>query len=529
MRKIAPGQDFEVIVIGGGINGLVCATLLAQAKRRVILVEARERLGGMCMTGEISPGHRVSTIAHLIGPIDGEVTKALRLQKHGLQFSAKQIGAVALATDGRHIVLGDDLRHTAQSLQVHSAADAKSWAPFETRLKRAAQQIQPWVQEAPGGAFEHAPRGGFFSGRGGSRPLAAFDAEFAARMDGSIAELLDDEFETPLLKGALAFDALVGNALSASMRGTALLGVLRRALEGQNSGGLVHPQGGAGAFIASVAKAAEVAGVQVKLNARVAHFLFDAGRIAGIELSNGEAVYAPQIVSSLNPKVTLLELGAERDLPLGVKRRLAGFRAEGCVGKVNLALNATPNFKGLDKKHLKDRLIVCPGIEQLERSFVAYSQGRFSPDVAMEITIPSAHDATLCKPGHHVLSATVFYLPRTLSAGTWDAAKADLVEIVGATLRQYAPELPDQVIAGDVFSPADIETLGGGAGGHWHGGDLSPDQLGVLRPVEGSSRYQTPVPGLFLCGAGTHPCGGVTGINGRNAAEAVLAVPAVVS
>ncbi len=529
MRKGAPGQDFEIIVIGGGINGLVCATLLAQARRRVILVEARDRLGGMCTTGEISPGHRVSTIAHLIGPMDGEVTKALRLQKHGLQLSAKQIGTVALATDGRHIVLGDDLRHTTQSLQAYSLEDAKSWAPFETKLRKAAQQIQPWVHDAPGSPSEHATKGGFFSGRGASRPVAAFDAGFATQLDGSIAQLLDEEFATPLLKGALAFDALLGNALSPSMRGTGLLCVLRRALEGQNSGGLVHPQGGAGAFIASVAKAAEAAGVQVRLNARVAHFLFDGGRIAGVELTNGEAIHAHQIVSSLNPKMTLLELGAERDVPLGIKRRLAGFRSEGCVGKVNFALNAVPNFKGLDKKHLKDRLIICPGIEHLERSFVAYSQGRFSPEVAMEITIPSAHDATLCKPGHHVLSAMVFYLPKTLSAGTWEAAKADLAEIVGATLRQYAPELPEQVIAGEVFSPADIEGLGGGAGGHWHGGDLCADQLGVLRPVEGASGYQTPVRGLFLCGAGTHPCGGVTGINGRNAAQAVLEQQAVAS
>ena len=523
MRSAAPGMDYEVIVIGGGVNGLVCATLLALAKRRVLLVEARDRMGGMCATGEITPGYRVSTIAHLIGPLDAEVTKALRLNKFGLQLSAKQISAVALSAQGQHIVLGEDLRNTSQSLMSHSSADAKAWAPFETKLRRAAQQVHAWVKSPPGGAFDVSTKSSFFSGRSAARASVALDPEWASIADGSIADLLDGEFSTPLLKGALAFDAVMGNALSPSMLGTAFLAVMRRALDGANSGGLVHPQGGVGGFVSALVKAAEAAGVKFKLNARVDHFLFDSGRLAGVEFTNSEAVYAPQIVSSLSPQTTLLGFGAERDLPIGLKRRLASARISGCVSKVNLALSSQPSFKGLDKKYLKDRLIICPSVDHLERSFAAYEQGRFSSEVSMEITVPSSHDATLVKSGQHVLSATVFYVPKNLASGSWETAKAELVSIVGARLREYAPELPDQVIGADVYTPADIDELSGGAGGHWHGGDLSFDQLGILRPAEGVSRSATPVPGLFLCGAGTHPCGGVTGINGRIAAEAVLA------
>ena len=523
MRKAPPGADHDAIVIGGGVNGLVCATLLAQAKRRVLVVEARARVGGLCQTGEIAPGYRVSSLSPLVGPLDSEVMKSLRLLKLGLQFSAKQIGAVVLSRDGNHIVLGDDLRHTAQSLMPHSPADAKAWAPFETALKRAAQQIQPWMHSGLAGNPEAVGKGNFFGGRSSGRQSPVLDGEFAAQMDGSITRFLEGRFSSPLLKAAIAFDALIGSALSPSMNGTAFLTVLKRAMDGQNTGGIQHPQGGAGGLVTALDKAADAAGVKIKLNAAASHFLFDNGQLAGVQLANGDAVYAPLVVSSLDAKHTLLKMGAERDLPLGLKRRLCGYRNQGSVAKVNLALSALPNIKGLDRKFLKDRLLICPSLEQLETSFVAFEQGAFSSELAMEITVPTFHDATLARPGHHVLSANVAYVPGNLAAGSWEAARGDLLALVGAKLRQYAPELPDSVVAAEVLTPADIATLNGGAGSHWHGGDLSLDQIGIFRPAAGISRNVTPIPGLYLCGAGTHPQGGVTGTNGRIAAEAVLA------
>ena len=190
---------------------------------------------------------------------------------------------------------------------------------------------------------------------------------------------------------------------------------------------------------------------------------------------------------------------------------------------MNLALNGAPSFKGLDKRHLRDRLLVCSSLNELEQSYAAFEQGRFSPEIGMEITIPSMHDASLCRPGQHVMSINVAHVPRRLSSGSWDSAKESLMTLVGAKLRQYAPELPDQVVAADIFSPQDISEMSGDEGGHWHGGDLSVDQLGVFRPSFAAQDRSSPVPGLFLCGAGTHPCGGLTGINGRLAYEAVVA------
>lgn len=523
MRSAAPGSNFDVVVIGGGFNGLVCGTLLAQTKRRVLLVEAKERLGGLCQSSEITPGARVSTVAHLVGPLDPEVVKALKLSKLGLQFTAKQIGAVALAADGRHIALGDDLRHTSQSLASYSVSDAKAWANFETKIRKTAQHVAPWMHQSPGPAGESTGRSGFFSSKTIGRAISPVDSEFATRLDGSLCQLLDESFETPLLKGAIAFDVLLGNSLAPSMSGTALLLVMKRALDWQNAGGLVHPQGGAGGLIQAVIKAAEASALKVKTGARVKQLLFEAGRVAGVELTNGEAVYAPCVVSSLGPKQTYLRMGAERDLPLGFKRQLHGYRNEGSVAKVNLALSGTPSFKGLDKRHLKDRLLICASMDELEQSYAAFEQGRFSPEIGMEITIPSMHDASLCRQGQHVMSINVAYLPRRLSSGSWDSAKESLMALVGAKLRQYAPELPDQVVAADIFSPQDIADLSADDGGHWHGGDLALDQLGVFRPAFAAQERSMPVPGLFLCGAGTHPCGGLTGINGRLAYEAVVA------
>jgi phytoene dehydrogenase-like protein len=522
MRSTPANPDVDVIVIGGGVNGLVCAAYLAQAKRRVLVLEAQDRLGGACMTAELVAGHRVSAVTHLLGPLDAAVVKTLRLQRFGLNLTAKNMATVALSPDGRHIVLDGDLRHTAQSLAPHSAADGKAWAPFDARYRKAVGPLERWAQTPPGGPVEHAVRNSLFPARGVAKPGPALDTELAGFLHGSIADFLDAEFETPLLKGVKAFDAVLGSALGPRSQGTAFLGALRSALDGEANEGLVHPQGGAGAFITALAKSAEAAGVRTRLKSRVARLVFDGGRVAGVELANGEAIHAPVVVSSLDPKTTFLGLGAARHLPFGIKRRLQVMRTEGCIAKVNLALSALPNFKGLDRRALRERLVICPSIDYLDRAFAAFEQGKFSPDPALEITIPSTHDATLAAANQHVLSAYVLYTPYGLATGNWEKAKTELIARVGATLRQYAPDLPDLILAADVFTPPDIERLTGSAGGHWHGGDLTLDRLGPLRPAPGLSRHDTPVAGLFLCGAGTHPCGGVTGINGRNAAEAVL-------
>lgn len=525
--NVAPA-DFDAIVIGAGVNGLVCATLLGQAKRRVVIVETREKPGGLCTTGEVIDGYKISTFAHLAGPFDAGVAKALKLNKLGLTWSEKRLPTIALSPDTRHILLDREARATTQALAAHSPNDAKAWNGFDARIAKMAQALERWMQTPPGGPHVQAnARGGMFAQRQNTKPSAPLDPQTAATLDGSIADLLDQHFETPLLKGALAFDAVLGNAQGPRSPGTAFTFAMRRALDASAGDGYAHPQGGMGAFAAALSRAAEAAGVRMRLKSRVARILIENNRAVGVELEGGEVIYAPTVVSSLDPKTTLLGLGGPRHLPFGLKRRLKGLHAEGMTAKVNLALSGLPTFRGLDREQLRARMIVCPSIDYLDRGYSSAGQGFFANDPAMEITIPTTHDSLLTPINEHVLSAHVLYAPYMLAKGTWAEVKNDLVQRVIATLTSYAPDLPDKILAGDVYTPPDIERMSGAIGGHWHGLDMTLDQLGPLRPASGVSRYETPVPGLFLCGAGTHPCGGVTGINGRNAADAVLALQPV--
>lgn len=528
MRSVTnpPPSEFDALVIGAGVNGLVCASLLAQAKKRVVVVEARDKPGGVCMTGEVIDGFRVSSFAHLTGPFDAALAKALKLQKVGLTWSATALPTVALSPESRHIVFGRESRATIQSIAVHSAADAQAWPAFDQRMAKAAKVLSRWMRGPPGGLRTQSKgRGGLFAGAGGGK-VEELDRAVAMQLDQSISDLLDQSFESPALKGALAFDAVVGSGLGPRSPGTALSYAMRRGVA-EDSDGFAHPDGGMGAFATALTKAADAAGVRTRLKSRVKRILFENGRARGVELEGGEIIYASTVISSLDPQTTLLKLGGPRHLPFGLKRRLKGLHVQGMTAKVNLALKGLPAFKGLQRDDLRARLLICPSPEYLDRGYAAAGQGAFSPEPAMEVTIPTLHDSSLAPINEHVLSAHVLYAPYDLASGSWKEARNELVQRVIAVLSNYAPDLSSRILAGDVFAPADIEKVSGALGGHWHGGDLTLDRLGPLRPAAGVARYETPVPGLYLCGSGTHPCGGVTGINGRNAAEVVIAATTV--
>ena len=519
-------MTYDAIVIGGGHNGLVCAAYLAKAGRRILVLEAADQLGGAARTGEIAPGFRVSTCAHLLHLLHPKVTADLALGSHGLSYSAADMPTVALAEDGRPLVLPSDPAAAGEAIRPHSAADATAYPKLRERLQRFAETLQPFLGKTP-------PR---LAGGDGSDRLSLLKLGWAIRRLGredmreflrvvamNVADLLEDELESELLRGALAFDAVLGTHLGPRSPNSVLTLLYRLAGEvGGKRGALAHPRGGMGAVTAALAGAAKAAGAEIRSGAAVARIQVENDRATGVELANGETVAARCIVSNADPRRTFLDLLGPAHLDAGFVRRVGNIRMRGDAAKLNLALDGLPSFKGLNESELGGRLLIAPSIGYVERAFDHAKYGEYSEAPAIEITLPSVHDASLAPEGKHVLSAVIQYAPYRLREG-WDAAREAFAERAIRTIAAHAPDLPDRIVARELLTPLDLERDFNMTGGHWHHGELAIDQMLMLRPVPGAAQYAAPLPGLYLCGAGTHPGGGVMGAAGMNAAQQVIA------
>jgi phytoene dehydrogenase-like protein len=339
----------------------------------------------------------------------------------------------------------------------------------------------------------------------------------------NIYDVLEEIFESPLLKGALALDAVMGANLGPRSNNS-VLALLHR-LSGQAAGnpGLSIPAGGMGAISEAMAAAARAAGATIRTGSPVKRITLDVDRVSGVELESGEMITAGTVVSNADPARTLFGLLGARHLETGFVHRVRHFRNKGMAAKLHLALEALPSFTRLSSGLAGERLVISPDLVYLEHAFDAAKYGRCSPEPALEITIPSLADKSLAPPGKHVLSAIVLYAPFDERANG-DAARRKLLDRSLSVLDRHAPGLRRQVVASELLLPADIEREFRITGGHWHHGELALDQLMMMRPVPGAAQYEMPIGGLFLCGAGCHPGGGVMGSAGRNAANAVLAM-----
>ena len=516
----------DVIVIGGGHNGLVCAAYLAKAGRKVLLLEAADEVGGGARTGEIAPGFKVSSCAHILHLLHPRVMAELDLARHGLSFAVADMATVALAADGRHLTVSADAGLAAATLRAHSAADAANFPVLQARLQRFAATLQPFLATVPprlaGGSL--GERMTLLKLGWGIRRLGRDDMrEFLRIIAMNVADLLEDELENPLLQGALAFDAVLGSHLGPRSPNSLLTLLYRMAGEvGGRRGALALPKGGMGKVTAALAAAARGAGAEIRTGAMVQRILVERDRAAGVVLASGEEVRARGVVSNADPKRTFLELLGAEHLDAGFVRRVDNIRMRGNVAKLNLALDGLPSFTGLDREGLGERLVIAPTIDYVEHAFNAAKYGAYSPAPAIEITIPSVHDDSLAPTGKHVLSALVQYAPYRLKAG-WDAAREAFAELAIDTIAAYAPDLRERIVARQLLTPLDLERDYGMTGGHWHHGELAIDQILMLRPVPGAAQYATPLPGLYLCGAGAHPGGGVMGAAGMNAAQQIIA------
>ncbi|HEY4343742.1 MAG TPA: NAD(P)/FAD-dependent oxidoreductase [Parvibaculum sp.] len=515
-----PDSSFDAIVIGGGHNGLVAAAYLGKAGRRVLLLEASPRLGGALATDEISPDYRISTGAHLLDAMPRQIEKDLKLAKHGLRYAARRVPTIALDRDKQHIVFSTR-RSDLEILRRHSAADAEAYVVHLARMKAYAALLTPLITEA-------LPSAGMEQLRATLRKLvwsaelmgSASLESFMRQLPGSIGDLLDDVFETPLLKGALALDTLLGSREGPYAAGTTLSAVYRGGLRDASTGPRMI-EGGLGAFIDALAAAAASFGVIIRTSAAVKRILIEEGAAKGIETEQGEIFEAPLVLSSAHPRATMLGMVGPRHLDAGLTKRLFHIADSGSTAKLNLALDGLPTIQGLAPVDYGARLLVAPSLQSLDEAFARFKHDDFSSDLAMEITIPSVNDAPLAPPGQHVMSIVVQYVPYE-AAGGWEENRDRLIDRIVETLSIYAPDIKQRIVAGELMLPPDIERKFGLPGGNWYHGDMELDQLLMFRPAPELARYRTPLKGLYLCGTGSHPGGGISGLPGQLAARAAM-------
>jgi phytoene dehydrogenase-like protein len=517
-------SGYDAIVIGAGHNGLVCAAYLARAGRRVLVLEASAVVGGAAITREFAPGFQVSACAHLLHQMPQDLYRDLALERHGLALVGQQLPTLALARDREPLLLAGTVDGAHQGLV---GADATAYPAYLKEMARYAAAIAPIFGRAPPrlGTGSFADQAALLRLGWQIRKLGRKSMRELLRIGGMNAyDLLQEHFSDPLLQGALGFDAVLGTNFGPRSPGSVLTLLCRLAAQSDaGEGALTQPRGGLGALSAALARAAAAAGAEIKMNAEVGRILVAEDQASGVELTTGQQFLAPIVVSNADPKSTFLKLLGTQHLDTGFVRRVHHLRSQGLAAKLHLALKGLPSFRGASEAALRGRLLLSPSLQHLERAFNSTKYGEYSTAPVMEITLPTLNDPALAPPGSHVLSAIVQYLPHTLKSG-WAESREQCIASLVAAIAEYAPDLPGLIQSAQLLTPADLERQHRMHGGHWHHGELAFDQFYMVRPVPGAAQYATPLAGLFLCGAGSHPGGGVMGHAGRNAARTILAV-----
>jgi phytoene dehydrogenase-like protein len=522
---------YDAIIIGAGHNGLVTAAYLARAGRKVLVLERRDVIGGCVVTEELWPGFKVSTASYVNSLFRPEIIRDLGLKRHGFAMIPRNPSSFTPLPDGRYLLMGPDKEMTRREVGKFSKNDAANLPRFEAMLERIAAFIEPMLLQTPPNPWSNAPGNLMQLARNAwnFRKLGADARQAVEILTGAANPILDRWFESEEVKTTISTDAIIGAFATPSMPGTAY--VLFHHVMGECDGvrgvwGYVR--GGMGALSNAIASAAKERGAEIKVNASVARILVKNGGVAGVALANGDEYFANKVVSNLDAHVTFLQLVESKELPADFMEEVRHIDYSSASCKINLALSEVPNFEclsgnGVGPQH-HGTIHISPNRTYIEKAYDCAKYGSISENPVIEATIPSSLDDTVAPKGKHVMSMFTQYFPYQLApeSGSLEANKRRYAERCIDIMTEYAPNFRNSVINYQVLAPADLESMFGLTGGNIMQGAMTLSSLAFMRPLPGYADYRTPVHGLYMCGAATHPGGGVIGACGYNAAREIL-------
>jgi len=514
----------DIVIVGGGHNGLVAAAYLARAGRRVLVLEKRSSVGGPIVTEEFRPGFRASPAA-VCGLLRRGIIEDLQLARRGLTFVPFDPAVVALADGGTPLTLWRDEGRAQRAIAASSPADAAAYPKFRALMMRIAAVVDPVLANTPPTVESPSLGDEWFLFRRALRLRrlgkdVMFEALRVPFM--SLHAVLGEWFELDALKASFALSGLFG-VFRGPWSPYTSFGLIHHFLAEATGGATAFIRGGSGVLSNALAAAAQEAGATIRTNAEVRRVLTEDGRASGVELASGETIPARIVVSNADPRRTFLHLLDPADLGADFLWRVRNYSVEGCITQVHLALDAAPKIPALGGEgFLPPHFQVAPSEEYIERAYDDAKHGGISKAPTLDVVIPSAVDPSLAPPGKHVMSVLAQYTPYHLKRGTWEDRKEEIADRVLEILEAHITNLRSILVGQEVLTPADLEARYGLSGGHIFHGEMTLNQMYVLRPVPGWGRYRTPIENLYLCGSGAHPGGGITGAPGYNAAREIL-------